>query len=55
VSTNDPWAPTAPTASRNRAAEERAAAQRAADAELFEQLTAEGFKGARFGMLQDRL
>ncbi|WP_310726216.1 hypothetical protein [Streptomyces sp. N2A] len=44
-----------PTASLHRATDARAAAQRAADGELFEQLQADGFEGPRFEMLQDRL
>jgi RNA polymerase sigma factor (sigma-70 family) len=46
-------APASP-ASPRRADEERAAAQRAADGELFEQLQADGFEGLRFDMLRDR-
>uniref|UniRef100_A0AAU1M5A0 Sigma-70 family RNA polymerase sigma factor n=1 Tax=Streptomyces sp. NBC_00148 TaxID=2903626 RepID=A0AAU1M5A0_9ACTN len=45
----------APATSPTQSAEERAIAQRAADGELFEQLQADGFKGPRFDMLQDRL
>ncbi|MFF3790871.1 hypothetical protein ACFYXW_12475 [Streptomyces sp. NPDC001981] len=55
MSTNVTSVPTAHAASRSRDAEERAAAQRAADGELFEQLQADGFEGARFDMLKDRL
>lgn len=53
--TNITWASPAPTAARSREAKDRAAAQRIADGELFEQLHADGFEGPRFDMLKDRL
>ncbi|MFF3528239.1 RNA polymerase sigma factor [Streptomyces rubiginosohelvolus] len=44
-----------PHSTKGFADDQQAAAQRAADAELFEQLKADGFVGARFDMLKDRL
>ncbi|MFF2902418.1 hypothetical protein [Streptomyces sp. NPDC057966] len=55
MSTNVASALTGPAPTTKQDAEERAATQRAADGELFEQLQTDGFEGPLFDMFKDRL